>query len=661
MALATLSIDLVAQLGQLTSGMDKAVRVAERSASQIQARWDKLAGVASTLGVAFGGALSAAGVGAFIRTTVDGIDRLNDLADATGASVESLSALEDVALRTGTSVDTVGDAVVKLNKVLSDAKPDSDAARALQAIGLSAEELKALDPAQALQRVAVELARFGDDGNKARLVQELFGKSIREVAPLLKDLAENGRLNATVTSDQAREAESFNKQLFELQKNATDAGRSLVSSLLPALNQFFDAVDGRGVGGFRELSSAIAVPIQALSVFVANVQFALRGIGTELGGIAAQGAALARLDFAGFAAIGQAMRSDAKAAREEFDRLQARLLSIGTLLPEATYSNEGRNRPRPTISLPPPRQPAGGRVQAPREIAPVTDPALADALSAIQQTDAVKVEQITAALDRLFSLRASGLGSDASIDQAIQRLRDELSKLDPEQRAAAESAERLRAILAQTPTATMQGVLEDIERLNKALETGAIKSVEQWGEAVLVVTQRLPSQVKQAAEEVNEFFRQAGRNIQDAIGDSVLATIDGRAKDIFSIWKQLLKRMASEAIAARLGTSLLGSDFAKTGQIGGFLGQAIDWFKALPGRANGGPVTAGMPYIVGERGPELMVPRTSGTVVPNGALAAVGSSYTWAPTININGSADTRQIESVLARERVRASRAWGA
>lgn len=34
-------------------------------------------------------------------------------------------------------------------------------------------------------------------------------------------------------------------------------------------------------------------------------------------------------------------------------------------------------------------------------------------------------------------------------------------------------------------------------------------------------------------------------------------------------------------------------------------------------RANGGPVSAGSPYIVGERGPELFVPGRSGTIVPN--------------------------------------------
>jgi hypothetical protein len=38
------------------------------------------------------------------------------------------------------------------------------------------------------------------------------------------------------------------------------------------------------------------------------------------------------------------------------------------------------------------------------------------------------------------------------------------------------------------------------------------------------------------------------------------------------------------------------------------------------GKAAGGPVSGGQPYLVGERGPELFVPGTSGTVVPNHAI-----------------------------------------
>lgn len=49
----------------------------------------------------------------------------------------------------------------------------------------------------------------------------------------------------------------------------------------------------------------------------------------------------------------------------------------------------------------------------------------------------------------------------------------------------------------------------------------------------------------------------------------------------------------------------------------GYTGRLID---RVPGMATGGPVSGGMPYIVGEVGPELFVPSTSGTIIPNGAL-----------------------------------------
>ena len=43
-----------------------------------------------------------------------------------------------------------------------------------------------------------------------------------------------------------------------------------------------------------------------------------------------------------------------------------------------------------------------------------------------------------------------------------------------------------------------------------------------------------------------------------------------------------------------------------------------------PGRAFGGPVTSGRPYIVGERGPEMFVPSGSGNIVPNNKLGGGG-------------------------------------
>lgn len=57
----------------------------------------------------------------------------------------------------------------------------------------------------------------------------------------------------------------------------------------------------------------------------------------------------------------------------------------------------------------------------------------------------------------------------------------------------------------------------------------------------------------------------------------------------------------------------------------------------IPQRANGGPVTSGSPYIVGERGPELFVPGRSGTIVPNESMGG-GSSTNVVVNVDASGS-----------------------
>ena len=50
--------------------------------------------------------------------------------------------------------------------------------------------------------------------------------------------------------------------------------------------------------------------------------------------------------------------------------------------------------------------------------------------------------------------------------------------------------------------------------------------------------------------------------------------------------------------------------------------------KAIGTRASGGPVSANTPYLVGEKGPEIVVPRSNGTVIPNNAIGKInGNNY----------------------------------
>jgi hypothetical protein len=56
----------------------------------------------------------------------------------------------------------------------------------------------------------------------------------------------------------------------------------------------------------------------------------------------------------------------------------------------------------------------------------------------------------------------------------------------------------------------------------------------------------------------------------------------------------------------------------------------------LPGRANGGPVSSGQTYMVGERGPELFVPGRSGTIVANDKMG--GGSTNVVVNVDAKGS-----------------------
>jgi hypothetical protein len=112
--------------------------------------------------------------------------------------------------------------------------------------------------------------------------------------------------------------------------------------------------------------------------------------------------------------------------------------------------------------------------------------------------------------------------------------------------------------------------------------------------------------------------------IQSTLGDSFYNIMQGNFKDIGDMFKQMLDRMVADALAAKLAKMLFG-DFTNTGSVSGTGGGLL---TALMGsnyggilgsmfRADGGPVTAGQAYIVGERRPELFIPQTNGTIMPD--------------------------------------------
>jgi hypothetical protein len=74
--------------------------------------------------------------------------------------------------------------------------------------------------------------------------------------------------------------------------------------------------------------------------------------------------------------------------------------------------------------------------------------------------------------------------------------------------------------------------------------------------------------------------------------------------------ERLLQQLTRER-TARIRVDALAGSFPIFGVLG------------LPTRAEGGPVAAGQPYLVGEEGPEIVIPKNAGTVLPNDVYQAV--------------------------------------
>jgi phage-related protein len=176
---------------------------------------------------------------------------------------------------------------------------------------------------------------------------------------------------------------------------------------------------------------------------------------------------------------------------------------------------------------------------------------------------------------------------------------------------------RLGRVLGDVLGAAFRALGDDIGTVINAFRT-----LWQWSEPAREAGMRMASAF---GDHMSDSFRRLG---------AVVGTVVDAIRSVVSWADRAIDKVRSLTDRTR---SMLGGGSLPGTLVGGITG-------LLPGRAMGGPVSAGSPYMVGEVGPELFVPRTSGTIVPNHALGGGGNSYY---TINVNGG-DPQQVVAAL-------------
>jgi lambda family phage tail tape measure protein len=158
----------------------------------------------------------------------------------------------------------------------------------------------------------------------------------------------------------------------------------------------------------------------------------------------------------------------------------------------------------------------------------------------------------------------------------------------------------------------------------------------------------------------NQFKEDAGNNAKIAqdMFSSVLGSMNS-AIDTFVTTGKLSFGDLAASILQDLEKIILKALLMKaiTG-MSGMLGTGTSSLFSITGFASGGDPPVGTPSIVGENGPELFIPKSSGTIIPNHQLSSVMNSSSGGVTYNgpyiANMSAiDTQSATQFLARNQV--------
>lgn len=123
-----------------------------------------------------------------------------------------------------------------------------------------------------------------------------------------------------------------------------------------------------------------------------------------------------------------------------------------------------------------------------------------------------------------------------------------------------------------------------------------------------------------ALEEARQRTQDIANTIQGSMTSAFMSIVDG-TKSAKEAFKDMARSIIAKLYEVLVVQRLVGQFNAATGQGTGIVGAIMGAFGK---RATGGPITAGKPYMVGEKGPELVVPSRNGNVVPNNQLSGGG-------------------------------------
>jgi hypothetical protein len=536
------------------------------------------------------GLVGVTGFGAMIHSALEAGEHIEKLSVRLGASTEALSQYQHVAELSNVSFDSLTRGWQFMSKNVSEAAIGiGKASGVLQELGLSATQLNQLKPEAKFEVLADAISKVQNPADRVRMAMRLFGKQGAELIPILANGAqgiraarnEADKLGLTLTENAAHDMAAAHEALVRLKTAFHGLANTLAVQCAPALAGIAETLSEYLPVAAQKTAIAFTYTKQAVALAIATLVMAVEQLFKLWSHLPGR--------------IGQAFKEAAQAADNIKLSLFHTTQQFGEQLNELNH-HESMHQ------------------------------------AALKQTSQVIKDNYSPALKELAlqSFNAANATHQLTqVEKAHQKALEDAKRLIEEMHSPFEV---YIAHLQETNQLLQQGLISHTT-YQRALKSFQKELADNTG-----YSEALKENEQQAQEHV--------RQITDIFKNGFFAYLQEGFSGMVKSFENALSAMAADAASAEFGKLLFGSTASSAFKgsnslLNQFLGDGFGKlfsFKSFGGfRANGGSITAGNAYIVGERGPELFLPKQSGSVVPNSKLSTnpiIINNYIQTPDID---------------------------
>lgn len=652
MAAGSIVVDLLMRTGSFETDTKRAEATAKKRADAIGKAFEDMG---QKIGIA--AAAAATALTAMVVSTANTAKEITNLAQLSGAGTQEFQRFAAAAKSVGVEQDQLGDIFKDFREKIGEFVSTGGGEmkdffeQIAPKIGITADAFRNLSGPQALQLYFDSLQKAGLSTEQMSFYLESAANDATKLIPVMRDggkaiteLGDAAERTGQIMSDSTiAAAKELSDQISTFTGLAKGMTNEIMTALLPSLIEVGRQMTAVGsqTNGAKIIADGIATVFETVAALGVNVAYVLVQIKNELVGLAQQAAAVARLDFGEASAIGDRMKASSASARVEVDRLTESILNARrTSQMIAGLGDTGDAISRRFMRTPS----AGGLPWSP----PITT-----------KTPKASAPKATKAAKEEVGPFVGPLPDESVIKRYLELEREALSLKE-----SLMTADEKRAAQLATWQEMMDHGLLTQEQFNKLIAEPAEEGYwEKWLESAENALTNFDELANGVIQNFSTGFGNAFEKMvfdSESLGEAISGLADSMARSIVNA----LGQMAAQWLAYQVVQMMVGKTTATTAAAAiAFEAQAaslmagINAFAstaAIPivgpamapaamgaalavtepmaasvaalsaaaagARATGGPVSADQAYLVGERGPELFVPNTSGSIVPNNRM-----------------------------------------